>query len=264
MAETWALGDAYDRFIGRCSRVVAGDFLRWLACPPRLAWADVGCGPGTLVSRILDDCAPSSVAGLDSSEGFVADARERIGARGATFEVGNATALPWDTETFDVTVSGLVLNFVAAHDLMAREMARVTKRDGTVAVYVWDYAAGMEMLRHFWDAVIAVSPQDARLDEGERFPVCRPDALRDVFAGAGLTAIAVRAIEIPTVFPDFDAYWQSFLGRQGPAPTYLASVNDEVRERIRATLQSRLAPVSDRPIELTARAWAVQGRKKAP
>ena len=50
-------------------------------------------------------------------------------------------------------------------------------------------AAGMELLRHFWDVVIAVNPQDARLDEAQRFPVCRADALRDVFARAGLTSI---------------------------------------------------------------------------
>ena len=261
MADVWARGDAYERFIGRWSRLAAGEFLRWLACPPGLAWADVGCGPGTLASSILDHYAPSSVVGLDASEGFVAAARERVGARGATFEIGNATALPWDPETFDVTVSGLVLNFVADHDLMAREMARVTKRGGTVGGYVWDYAAGMEMLRHFWDVVIAVNPQDARLDEAQRFPVCRADALRDVFARAGLTSIETRAIDILTVFPDFEAYWQPFLGGQGPAPTYLASVPDDVRERIRTALQARLAPGRDRPIELTARAWAVQGRR---
>jgi hypothetical protein len=71
--------------------------------------------------------------------------------------------------------------------------------------------------------------------------------------------VRVHAIEIPTVFESFDDYWKPFLGGTGAAPTYLASVGDEVRERIRRDLQSRLAPEHEGPIELTARAWAVQG-----
>jgi trans-aconitate methyltransferase len=264
MTETWGGGDAYERYMGRWSRTVAAGFLRWLARPSGLVWADVGCGPGTLTSCVLDHYAPASVTGLDSSDGFVADARRRIHDARARFEIGRATSLPWEAGTFDVTVSGLVLNFVADHDLMACEMARVTRPGGIVGAYVWDYAGGMQMLQHFWDVAVAVSPHDSRLHQADRFPVCRPDPLRAVFERAGLPSVEVRAIEISTVFDDFEAYWQPFLGRQGAAPTYLASVDGEVRERIRATLQARLAPVSDRPIELTARAWAVQGRKPSP
>jgi hypothetical protein len=71
--------------------------------------------------------------------------------------------------------------------------------------------------------------------------------------------VAVRAIDVPTVFQSFDDYWRPFLGRTGAAPTYLASVGDEVRERIRLELRSRLAPGPGAPIALTARAWAVRG-----
>jgi SAM-dependent methyltransferase len=159
----------------------------------------------------------------------------------------------------DVAVSGLVLNFVPDHGSMTREMARITRPGGSVAAYVWDYADGMQMMRHFWDAAIAVSPSDATLDEGERFPLCRPGPLRELFERAQLKSVTVRAIDIPTVFRDFDDYWNPFLGKTGAAPAYLASVGDEVRERIRLHLKSRLAPRHEGPIELTARAWAVRG-----
>jgi hypothetical protein len=135
----------------------------------------------------------------------------------------------------------------------------VTKPGGRVAAYVWDYAGGMQMMRHFWDAAIAVSPDDARLDQAERFPLCRPEPLQSLFEQVGLTTVAVRAIEIPTVFDSFDDYWTPFLGRTGAAPSYLASVTDDVRERIRRQLESRLAPGGGGPIALIARAWAVQG-----
>jgi len=80
-----------------------------------------------------------------------------------------------------------------------------------------------------------------------------------LFETSGLKAVETRAIDIPTVFQTFDDYWKPFLGRTGAAPTYLASVDGEVRERIRRHLESRLAPAPGRPIELTARAWAVRG-----
>jgi hypothetical protein len=117
----------------------------------------------------------------------------------------------------------------------------------------------MQMIRNFWDAAIAVNPGDAKLDQADRFPICQPEPLRALFEGAGLRSVQVRPIDIPTVFQDFDDYWTPFLGRQGSAPTYLASVSDGAREQIRAHLKARLAPAQGERIELTARAWAVQG-----
>lgn len=257
-AEAWDSSHAYEQYVGRWSRKVATEFLRWLAPVSNLEWADVGCGTGALSSAILDLCAPSAVYGIDSSERFVSQARLRIRDPRARFETGDAAHLPWESGVRDVTVSGLVLNFVRDHESMTREMARVTRPGGRIAAYVWDYG-GMQMMRHFWDAAIAVSPNDAKLDQAERFPLCRPEPLRALFERAGVKSVMVRAIDIPTVFQDFDDYWNPFLGRTGAAPTYLAAVGDEVRERIRLYLKSRLTLTQHGAIELTARAWAVRG-----
>ena len=167
--------------------------------------------------------------------------------------------MPWKSGVHDVTVAGLVLNFVRDHESMTQEMARVTKSGGRVAAYVWDYAGGMQMMRHFWDAAIAVSPGDAKLDQAERFPLCQPGPLQALFERAGLKSVTVRAIDIPTVFQDFDDYWKPFLGRTGAAPSYLASVGVDVQERIGQYLKSRLVSTRGGPIELSARAWGVQG-----
>lgn len=185
--------------------------------------------------------------------------RPAIADQRVQFEVGDATALPWPTASCDVTVSGLVLNFVAGADAMVREMARVTRPQGKVAAYVWDYRGGMEMMRQFWDAAIAVRPGDAALDQAERFPLCQPEPLRALFQDAGLRSVAVRPINIPTVFRDFDDYWLPFLGKQGAAPTYLATLDDTAREQIRERLRARLPAAADGSIALTARAWAIQG-----
>lgn len=257
--ETWGLGGAYDQYVGRWSRMVARKFLAWLRIPVNQTWADVGCGTGALVESILSMCEPKSVFAIDRSRGFVAEARGKINDSRPGFGVADAAALPWKEKSCDVTLSGLVLNFVPHPAAMLTEMVRVTRPGGRVAAYVWDYSGGMEMMRYFWDAAIEVNPKDAALDQAERFPLCQPEPLKTLFQDMGLTATEVYAIDVETIFRDFDDYWMPFLGKQGAAPTYLASLDSETRDRIRSTLKSRLVSSHDGSIQLMARAWAVQG-----
>ncbi len=158
-----------------------------------------------------------------------------------------------------VAVSGLALNFLRDPQAMVDEMARVTRPGGIVAAYVWDYAGDMEVLRRFWDVVVEINPQDAAFDKGARFPMCQPEPLQELFEAAGLNAVSLRAIDVQAVFRDFDDYWSPFLGGIGPAPAYLASVDEAIRERIRQLLQARLASNSSGAIALRAKAWAVAG-----
>ena len=257
--ETWSSGEAYERWMGRWSRAVAAEFLSWLRVPSDQAWGDVGCGTGVLTEKILAACEPASVDGTDRSDAFIAAARDKIKDPRVRFEVGDALALPWPDRCRDLVVSGLVLNFVAQPEAMVREMERVTRPGGRVAAYVWDYSGGMQMVRHFWDVAIGLRPHDAELDQAERFPICRPDALRTLFADAGLDAVAVRAVDVSMHFRDFDDYWQPFLGKQGVAPTYLAGLNAAAREGIREALRARLVAADDGSIAMSARAWTVQG-----
>lgn len=130
-----------------------------------------------------------------------------------------------------------------------------------MAAYVWDYAGGMGMLRHFWEAAAALDPAAADLDEGRRFPLCQPESLRLLWTEAGLSEVTVRPIDILTVFTDFEDYWQPFLGGQGPAPGYVASLTEKTRQALLDLLHARLPGGA---ISLTARAWAVRGQISAP
>lgn len=257
--EAWDSGNAYEQYVGRWSRRIAVEFLHWLALPQRLGWADIGCGTGALTAAIAANCRPSSVHGIDSSNAFISLARQHLGDGRVGFGQGDAAHLPCKAASFDAAVSGLVLNFVPDHQSMIGEMVRVTKPGGVVAVYVWDYAGGMEMMRLFWDAAVAASPNDALLDEATRFPLCRPEPLGSLFENGGLKSVEVRAIEIATIFQNFDDFWRPFLGNVGAGPVYLAGVGDETRERIRLSLENQLAAAPDGKIELSARAWAVRG-----
>ncbi|HTK89113.1 MAG TPA: methyltransferase domain-containing protein [Verrucomicrobiae bacterium] len=258
--DKWAAGDAYEPYVGRWSRLVAAQLLEWLAMPPGARWLDVGCGTGALSRTILDRAAPEAVTGLDASEGFVQHATARVADRRASFRVGDAQALPFDDGAFDAAVSGLVLNFVPAPARMVAEMRRVVRRGGLVGLYVWDYADGMELMRHFWDAAAALDPAARPLDEGRRFPICRPEPLAALFRDAGLADVEVRALDVPTVFRDFDDYWTPFLGGQGPAPGYCLSLDEARRTALREAIRARLPAQPDGRIPLTARAWAARGR----
>jgi SAM-dependent methyltransferase len=263
--DVWASGEAYELYVGRWSRLVALKFLEWLVIPPDSLWLDVGSGTGALTETILQVAAPRAVKGIDPAEAFITFVREKITDTRATFQLGDAQALPVDPATYDAVVSGFVINFVHNPDLAAKEMARAVKPGGLVAAYVWDYASGMQFMRHFWNAAVALDPAAAALDEGSRFPLCNPGPLSDLFRAAGLSGVEVRPIDIWTVFKDFDDYWLPFLGGQGPAPGYAMSLSEERRtvliERIRAALPFAI----DGSIPLVARAWAVRGfRQRNP
>jgi len=261
-ADIWDSGSSYERYVGRWSRQVAPLFLSWLNIPAGRRWLDLGCGTGALCAAIADHCSPFSVAGVEPSEGYLRAAKENLADR-AAFHQGSATAIPLGDASVDVVVSGLVLNFVSDPPAALLEMARVTDKGGTIAAYLWDYAGKMELMRYFWDAAVELDPGAATLDEGVRFPLCRPEALERFFASAGLEEIDVKPIDVPTLFADFDDYWQPFLGGQGPAPGYAVSLDETARARLRDRIRERLPTAADGSISLTARAWAARGRVAA-
>ena len=249
--DVWAHGDAYEAYVGRWSRQVAARFIRWLAIPDGRRWLDAGCGTGALTSAVTH---PALIVGVDPSlgflSGFVGD-----GDRGIAV-AGDATALPFPDGVFDAVVSGLALNFVPRPEAAVAEFARVAAPGAVVAAYVWDYADGMQMMRHFWHAATEVDPAAGALDEGRRFPICHAPALAEAWMAAGLRRVSTTKIEIPTVFAGFDDFWRPFLGGQGPAPAYLATRTADQRETIREALRKRLGPDT---IAMTAAAWAVRG-----
>ena len=257
----WRGAAAYDAYVGRWSRVVARRFLDWLAVPAGSRWLDVGCGTGALTEEVLRACAPALVLGLEPSDPFVAGAAAYVRDRRAAFCRGSAQGLPVGDASVDAVVSGLVLNFVPDRPAALAEMRRVTRPGGVVAAYVWDYADGMQLIRHFWDAAVECDPAARPLDEGVRFPDCRPGSLAELFTGADLHDVAVEEVVVPTRFVDFADYWAPFLGGAGPAPAYVASLDEDRRAALREALRARVGVADDGSVHLTARAWAVRGRR---
>ncbi|GAA1058474.1 methyltransferase [Agromyces luteolus] len=267
-ADVWQDGKPYERYVGRWSRLVAAKFVDVLDAAPGIRWLDVGCGTGALTSAVIERWAPSSIVGIDPSEGFLATARERPDIAGrdeARFLVGDAEHLPIPDDSADAIVSGLLLNFLPDAAAAVAEFTRVAAPGALVAAYVWDYAGEMQMLRTFWDVAVALDPEAAELDEGRRFALCRPEPLRQLWSrapGMDVATVRIKSIEIGMTFADFDDLWDPFLGGQGPAPTYLQSMTDgsraAIRDRMREETSFGCRP--DGSIMLRARAWVVVGR----
>ena len=255
MKDVWSQGDAYERFMGRWSRRVAPRFVEELSLPPGLRWADVGCGSGALTAAILELASPHSVLGVDPSAAQVEEAARQVSDARATFSRGTAEDLV--AGDFDVVASGLVPNFVPDAGAALAAMARATP-GGVVGAYVWDYVQGMQLLRTFWDVASALDPGAADLNEGHRFTFDAA-ALVELWTRAGMTDVVASSITVPTVFGDFDDYWSPFLGGQGPAPSYVATLVDAAREELRAALRATLPAEPDGSIHLSARAWTVRG-----
>jgi SAM-dependent methyltransferase len=257
--DRWAAGATYEDFMGRWSRRLAPRFVSWLDAPGRLHWLDVGCGTGALTAAICETADPASVVGCDPAAPFIDYARRQARDPRRSFAVAGAGALPPRAGGYGAVTSLLALNFFPDPPAAVGEMRSLAAGGGTVSAGVWDYAGRMDFLRRFWDAAAAEDPDARRFDEGERFPICRPAALVDLFRAAGLGEVACESIEIETEFAGFEDYWRPLLGGTGPAPSYVASLGEERRAALARRLERALPRGSGGTITLVARAWAVRG-----
>jgi ubiquinone/menaquinone biosynthesis C-methylase UbiE len=258
MKDVWDSSDSYEYFMGRWSSLMAQSFLAWLSPSFGLKWLDVGCGTGALSEMIVNKYDPASLTAIDQTEEFVKAAQKRLGNQ-AICKVGDALDLPLEKSSVDLTVSGLVLNFLSDKEKALSEMMRVTNKGDMVALYVWDYGGKMEFLKKFWDTVVELDPNASHLHEGSRFRDTAGLMLKDLFEKSGLKNIETAPIEVNTHFQNFEDFWQPFFGGQGPAPSYVLSLDEPDRKNLRDILYKKLPVQPDGSIPMTARAWAARG-----
>ncbi len=255
----WADGWDYELYMGRWSKLLAGEFLKWLTVPPGSYWLDVGCGTGALLQRILELASPQIVIGIDPWKECIEFARAYISDPRAWFIRGNGQTLSFVDKCFDAVVAGLSLDKMPDPLLAVKEWSRVTRPGGILAGYVWDFAGEMQMLRFFWDTAVEIDPPAHKWDHAQRYPLCKPELLLDLFCSAGLQKVEVCSLIIPTLFQDFEDYWVPFLRNE----SYLQSLEEERRTLLRNRLCSRLPIQAKGSIPLIARAWAVRGIRLA-
>jgi SAM-dependent methyltransferase len=196
------------------------------------------------------------VAGIDPSEGQLAYARTRPAARLARFQLGDAMAVPFADDAFDVAVMPLVIFFVPEPAQGVAEMARVVGPGGTVTAYGWDMRGGgfpyhaQQAEMRALGVPVPAPPHPEAADLA---------VLRALWTGAGLEDVETHAICVQRTFTDFDDYWQSIVG----APSFgrqLGQMAAEPLAELRARMLRHLAPDAAGRIVCTARANAARGR----
>jgi SAM-dependent methyltransferase len=253
----------YERFMGRWSRLLAPQYIAFAGIRDGERVLDVGTGTGSVASALATAMPSSEVVGIDPSEAFIAYAKGNAPSDRVRFEVGDAQALRHKDASFDQAMSLLVLNFVPEHEKALAEMRRVIRPGGTLSACVWDYNAGMQMLRFFWDEVVALDPAMEPKDE-RHMKLSREGELGTLWREAGLTKVQEGALTIEQRYGSFEDYWMPFLKGAGPGGAYVASLTDERRRRLEARLKKRLQGEGpDRAFTLSARAWCVRGNVPA-
>jgi SAM-dependent methyltransferase len=249
-------GAAYERYMGKWSRLTGEIFLKWLNPQSGLRWLDVGCGNGAFTEMIVETCAPVSVDGIDPSEQQLGYARARQSLGAAQFRQADAMALPFHDDVFDAAVMPLVIFFVPDPAKGVAEMVRVVGPGGLVAAYAWDMAGNgfpyeslRSAMREFGVEVpTPPSPESSAID-----------ALRALWAGAQLETIATRHITVRRTFTDFEDYWATV--HDGPSVSKrLASMAPKDHALLKARMRELLVADTAGRITCGARANAVVGR----
>ena len=258
-AKMFAASASYERFMGRWSRLLAPAFIAFAGVKNGDRVLDVGTGTGSLAAAVEGSMPASEIVGVDPSEGFIAYAQKSAKSARARYEVGDAQALKLKDASFDQTLALLVMNFVPDHNKAIAEMRRVTRPQGIVSACVWDYDAGMQMLRFFWDEAIAldqaIEPKDER-----HMKLSRQGQLGDLWKNAGLINIKEESLVIDQAYSSFDDYWDPFTKGAGPGGAYVVSLSQDRRQQLEASVRRRLlGDRHDGPFTLKAKAWCVRG-----
>lgn len=249
-------GTAYDRFMGRYSQPLAAGFADVAGVRPGHRVLDVGCGPGALTAELVARVGAPSVAAIDPSPQFVAACAERHPDVDVRQGSGEHTGFP--DASFDRALSQLVFHFVTDGEQVARELFRVLRPGGVAAACVWDVEQGMEMLRLFWDAALAVRP-DAP-DEARTLRFGRAGEIASVLEAAGFVDVTEHELEVSSAYADVDELWAGFLEGVGPAGAWLVGCDAGTQQAVRDELVAGLgAPAG--PFTLHAVARAARGTR---
>jgi ubiquinone/menaquinone biosynthesis C-methylase UbiE len=176
---------------------------------------DVCCGSGASAIPAAQAVGPTgSVVGVDLAENLLELARTKARKHGLTnvqFESGDMTALRFADGSFDAVVCVFGIFFVPEMEVALRELKRVLRPSGRIAITTWGPRLFEPVNTEFWNAVREVKPELYKgFNPWDR--ICTEDALSALLAEGGFKGIEVRAESATQPINEPEDWWAMVLG----------------------------------------------------
>jgi SAM-dependent methyltransferase len=214
---------------------------------------DAGCGAGMPTAKAA--ARGAAVTGIDASAGMLEVARRRVPA--GRFDVGDLEELPYADGAFDVVMAINSVFYCSDVGRATRELARVTRSGGRVAITAWGKPEECQMAPLF-AALLATLP--VKPTGGGPFALSEPGALERLLEGAGLRPTAHASSRCVHVTASIDDCWRG-MSAAGPVQGAIAAAGVE---KVEAAVRSTLGALASRDgsVELTNTfVWAI-GEKR--
>jgi SAM-dependent methyltransferase len=187
---------------------------------------DLACGTGAVAE--LAAASGAEVVGVDIAPALIEQARQRAAQRGLEIEylVGDAEALGLDSASFDLVASTCGVMFAPDHEAVARELARVTKQGGRIALVCWTPDSGLAQMFQVMRPFQPTPPSGV----GNQFDWGREDYVTDLL-GLDFDLEFVHGDSVLQT-DSGESVWQLFSTEYGPTKTLAESLDEERREEL--------------------------------
>jgi SAM-dependent methyltransferase len=188
---------------------------------------DLACGTGAAAE--LAATTGAEVVGVDIAPALIEQAKERAAERGldTDYRVGDAEALELEDASFDFVTSTCGVMFAPDHEAVARELARVTKQDGRIALACWTPDSG---LARMFEVMRPFQPAPPPPGVGNQFDWGREDYVSELLGG-DFELEFVRGDSVLKA-DSGESVWQLFSTEYGPTKTLADSLDEERRQEL--------------------------------
>ena len=187
---------------------------------------DLACGTGAVAELAAE--AGADVVGVDLAPGLIEQAKQRAEERGLQidYRVGDVEALELEEASYDRVASTCGVMFAPDHAAVARELARVTRPQGRVALACWTPESGLAKV---FDVMRRFQPP-APAGVGNQFDWGREEYVRELLGGD--FELDLEVLDSPLEMESGEAVWELFVRDYGPTKTLYESLDDERREQL--------------------------------
>ena len=231
---------AYHGLLGRVTSHVAEPLLDAVGVDRGTRLLDVATGPGYVAAKAVERGAEP--IGVDFSDSMLAYARAHVG--GVEFVHGDATALPFEGESFDAVIAAFVLLHLGAPERAVEEAARVLRSGGRAAFSVWDEPSRGRWIGVFFEAFVAAGARPpADVPAGPDFFKFADEAeFASLLQGAGFTDVTVDTVEFGLDLADGDELWDGLVDGAVRVRPMILGQPEELRREIHSRFAELLDP----------------------